>query len=425
MGKWSIRFRHLFRLTDDVGILEHAHYLLPRRSEGYTTDDNARALLTVLTWADLLPPSSLRDRLLGLSERYLAFLTWAAREDGRFHNNFSYAREKELEHPSDDCDARALYALAHARYKMPHQAHRELSRELYLKALPHAFHFKAPRAMAYALATVSTLLEADPVDLSHTERTLSLQLLETLSTRLLRLYDENHDQDWRWFEPHLTYANALLPWSLWRAQTLLGDEAVRHAAKDSLDFLIDVMTTGDPPHLRPVGNDGWGDRTKMASWDQQPLEIFKIALAASAAWEQTGEARYWQVLQLAHGWFYGQNTRGVMMINELEGAAYDGLTPGGPNANAGAEALLSYLMTEATWIAAQKKISPGLLLNAEGDDTVNIEAETQALLTFPPAISIRSGSSAQKIRRNPPVRKENEGPHGWCKTPAPNLPPDS
>jgi len=38
-------FRHVRRLTDDTGMLEHAWHELPRRDRGYTVDDNARGLL--------------------------------------------------------------------------------------------------------------------------------------------------------------------------------------------------------------------------------------------------------------------------------------------------------------------------------------------------------------------------------------------
>ena len=44
-----LKLDHLHRLTDDTGMLQHATFAVPNYSEGYTTDDNARALLlTVL-----------------------------------------------------------------------------------------------------------------------------------------------------------------------------------------------------------------------------------------------------------------------------------------------------------------------------------------------------------------------------------------
>ena len=37
---------------------------------------------------------------------------------------------------------------------------------------------------------------------------------EELAGRLLQLYQDNRADDWRWFEPGLTYCNAALPHSL-------------------------------------------------------------------------------------------------------------------------------------------------------------------------------------------------------------------
>ncbi len=37
--------RHLSRMTDDRGILEHAEFEHPRFEHGYCTDDNARLLV--------------------------------------------------------------------------------------------------------------------------------------------------------------------------------------------------------------------------------------------------------------------------------------------------------------------------------------------------------------------------------------------
>src|SRR6195256_5154954 len=45
----ELKLDHLNRMTDDTGMLQHAIFTIPNRGEGYTTDDNARALiLTVL-----------------------------------------------------------------------------------------------------------------------------------------------------------------------------------------------------------------------------------------------------------------------------------------------------------------------------------------------------------------------------------------
>ena len=36
---------HLWSMTDDTGMLQHAIFSVPNTREGYTTDDNARALI--------------------------------------------------------------------------------------------------------------------------------------------------------------------------------------------------------------------------------------------------------------------------------------------------------------------------------------------------------------------------------------------
>src|SRR5208283_4661885 len=41
----ALKLNHLRRLTDDTGILQHAIFTVPNLGEGYTTDDNARALI--------------------------------------------------------------------------------------------------------------------------------------------------------------------------------------------------------------------------------------------------------------------------------------------------------------------------------------------------------------------------------------------
>ena len=43
-----IKLNHLDRMTDSTGLIQHAIYSIPRRESGYTTDDNARALIVTI-----------------------------------------------------------------------------------------------------------------------------------------------------------------------------------------------------------------------------------------------------------------------------------------------------------------------------------------------------------------------------------------
>src|SRR3984893_1294089 len=49
----ELNVNHLHRLTDDTGMLQHSIFTIPNRAEGYTTDDNARALIFTVLLAQL------------------------------------------------------------------------------------------------------------------------------------------------------------------------------------------------------------------------------------------------------------------------------------------------------------------------------------------------------------------------------------
>src|SRR5438874_999598 len=81
----SLRLDHLRRLTDDTGMLQHATFAVPNYNEGYTTDDNARALILAVHIEQLGEAES--AGIETLASRYMAFLTHAFNpENGKFRN---------------------------------------------------------------------------------------------------------------------------------------------------------------------------------------------------------------------------------------------------------------------------------------------------------------------------------------------------
>ena len=94
----TLRWDHLLHLTGPLGLYEHALYDAPRTAHGYTTDDNARALV-VLAWAapDLDPGPYLRHVLDAFDGRQFRL---RRRIDGR------WVREM-----SDDATGRAVWGL--------------------------------------------------------------------------------------------------------------------------------------------------------------------------------------------------------------------------------------------------------------------------------------------------------------------------
>jgi hypothetical protein len=73
-------------LTDDTGMLQHAKFGTPKRVEGYTTDDNARALVALTKYTRT---NDLLVHVNKLLDIYLGFLLFMQKKDGAMHNLLS------------------------------------------------------------------------------------------------------------------------------------------------------------------------------------------------------------------------------------------------------------------------------------------------------------------------------------------------
>ncbi len=110
----QLKVNHLQRLTDDTGMLQHAIFTVPNSWEGYTTDDNARALIfTVLRIKRAGTNLGTQTRLLRIP-RFATSRFWSMRSIRRRGASgiFSAIIAAGLEAiGSDDCHGRALWAL--------------------------------------------------------------------------------------------------------------------------------------------------------------------------------------------------------------------------------------------------------------------------------------------------------------------------
>ena len=78
----ELKLDHVNALTDDTGMLQHAIFTIPNRAEGYTTDDNARALISRSCWSNLDEAGSSLNPA-NWPFRYLAFLEHAFNPEKR------------------------------------------------------------------------------------------------------------------------------------------------------------------------------------------------------------------------------------------------------------------------------------------------------------------------------------------------------
>ena len=347
----ELRLDHLERMTDDTGLIQHATYSVPARHTGYCVDDNARALIVALHADRLLgSPSTLR-----LVTTYLSYVQYAQRPDGRFDNLMSYER-RQLDTESagsDDCLGRAVWALGETVRLARDEGCRRLARDLFMRALPSAASL-GPRGTALAVLGVTALLAAEPTS-SELRSALG-----PLTARLLQSYQLHAADGWRWFEPSLTYDNAVLPLALFKSHAVTGERAPLRVARESLEFLEGVCFERGQQRL--VGNDGWHGRggTK-AHVDEQPIDAAALVLAFRGAYLVTHEPHYLRRMREAFAWFLGENRLGLPLYDFATAGCRDGLGAAHVNLNQGAESTVCFLMalTEMLEVAGEGQTGEG------------------------------------------------------------------
>lgn len=333
----QIKLDHLLRLTDDVGILQHAKYTVPDRWHGYSTDDNARALMVAVLTQQVVTDGRL---LSDLACRYLSFLDYAFDESvRRFRNFLTYDRRWLDQTGTDDCNSRALWALGKVI---------EVSRDenlvcaalgLFKKALPSAVEQKSPRANAFTIIGIDSYLRKFPGD------TEARRSLEKLSYRLLDQHLGNSSDDWPWLENILTYANGKIPQAMLAAGVRLNDNQLIEVGLRALGWLVEVQTAPDG-HFVPIGNMGWYERGKHRSrFDQQPVEALHMIEACKQAYAITCEKKWLDFAQTCLEWYLGRNDLKEPLYDYGSGGCRDGLGATGANRNQGAESTLAWLLS--------------------------------------------------------------------------------
>jgi glycosyltransferase involved in cell wall biosynthesis len=324
---------HLMRMTDDTGMIQHATYTVPMRRSGYCVDDNARALIVALH-ADRVQGSPITRALV---TTYLGYLQGSQDADGNFCNFMSYARVLDTAPPSDDCIGRAIWALGVTADLAEDEGCRLLAREMLKRALPHARDL-GPRGTAQAILGLVNFAAADP------GATEVRSMLDGLVAKLLRFYQDTANSDWRWFEPTLTYDNAILPLALFAAYGVTGERAILRDARESLEFLEEVCFDGD--HLQLVGNTGWHSRGgEKPHADEQAIDAAAFVLAFRCAYVVTKDRHYLRRMREAFAWFLGSNRLGLPLYDFATGGCRDGIGLSHLNENQGAESTICFLLS--------------------------------------------------------------------------------
>ena len=336
----ALNLDHLYRLTDDTGLLQHATFAVPNYAEGYTTDDNARALVLTVFLEQL---GETEPKTIGeLASRYLAFLGNALNPaNGRFRNFLTHARTWSEAQGSEDCHGRALWALGTVLGRSGNQALRGAAGHVFEIALPAVVTFTSPRAWAFALLGIDEYLNSFPGDRE------AQKLSSHLACRLVELYKANQSPDWGWFEDVLAYSNAKMAQAVLTAGRRTSDHEMISVALRALNWLNETQRCEGHDHFVPIGSQGFyrkgGER---ARFDQQPIEAGGAVSACLEAYRTTGDDRWRKEAWSAFNWFLGSNDLQIALYDPITGGCRDGLHPERVNENQGAESTLAFLTAQ-------------------------------------------------------------------------------
>ena len=329
---------HLKHMTDQVGLVQHARLGEPFYDEGYSIDDNARALTLMCDLSR--EENGSHANLASLATRYLAFVLEAWNPACKRFRNFKSAELQWLEEQgSEDCHGRALHALGHAANCTSWNNIAADARNSFEEALASTEPFTSPRAWAFTLLGIDEYLK------SGEDRCSALQHREMLTKRLLDLHQMAATDDWPWLENILSYCNAKLPHALLRSGHAMGRDDIVEDALGMLTWLSEIHA-GDEGNFVPIGSNGFYPKNgPRAVFDQQPIEAHAIVAASLDAYRMTSDRFWFDEAARAFRWFLGHNHLGIPVGDPETGACYDGLHPDRPNLNQGAESTLAYLMS--------------------------------------------------------------------------------
>jgi len=336
-----VSLAHLRRMSDGIGILQFCDLSRPDPRSGLTLDDNARALIALCMHARNEGGIG-RDR--ALAARYVAYIVHCQQENGTFLNyadldgNFTAQNYGEN---LDDSNGRALWALgvcvAHEALLAPAIVHR--AENALTQALRGVGDLTSPRAIAFA---IKGLFAYNTV--RRSERITAL--IDRLAGRVLDTYNATTTVQWNWFEPILTYGNAVLPEAMLLAYLETDRAAYRETARTTFRFLLDHLFTGDM--LRVISNRTWKKPGVQADlFGEQPIDV-AYTISALALFHKTfGDPEHVRKMHIAFEWFLGRNHLAQVMYNSATGGCYDGLEEHSVNLNQGAESTVCYLMARS------------------------------------------------------------------------------
>ncbi len=328
--------KHLERLTNESGIIQHSFGSVPNYQTGYCVDDNARALIV-----SLYAQQQLNDNTnnLTLIYRYTSYLAYLQNEDGTFKNYLTYDHQQTEDKGSDDAYGRALWALGTLIRYAPNDSLYQVGMELFYKALDRINDLTHARGYANCIFGLYHYIKKFP------DQERFVILLMDLANKLIQKFEDFHQKGWDWFETSITYDNGLLPASLYLAYELTEKEEYLNVAEKSRLFLETKCFTSQ--QLTLIGNKNWwlSHHADSSRYAQQPIDAMAMVWLYDCAYKATRKGEFKQKITSCFDWFLGKNDLNLPLYDDQTHGCNDGLEEVNVNRNQGAESIIAYLLS--------------------------------------------------------------------------------
>src|SRR5579859_235260 len=276
----AVPFRHLQRLTDNVGVLERAYGTVPRYEHGYRVDDAAHGLVVVCR-----EPSPSAE-LVTLGRRYLYFLAQAQAADGKFRHHLGGDRRWRGRPEAQEAWGRSLWALGTAAAHGPAAGLRAEARTRFDTGARVVS--PDPQAMAFAALGAAEVLRRWPGDPGA---------LSLLATAGAVIGGPAAGAAWPWPAPRLGHANGAVAEAVIVIAEQLGRDDLLRTGLRMLGWLLAGETRNGWLSVVPAA--GWGPGEDRPGFDQHPGQVAALAGACARATAVTGDSTWLSGVELA------------------------------------------------------------------------------------------------------------------------------
>lgn len=338
----QVNTNHVQRMSRKWGIIQFSKGNRPDSSSGYTLDDTARALMAMCQVV-VTGQGEIKENLI---KAYLNFIRYCQQPDGTFLNYVDRDKKftsQNMDVGLEDSNGRAVCAIGYFLSCARHfpASWREEAEIVFEQASQFFDRINSPRSIAFMIKGVyyySRQYPSAKVD----------ENIRLLTDKLVRYYRAAVDGEWRWFEPYLTYDNAVLPEAMLLAYRVIGKEEYKEIACEAFDFLLEKVFTEN--QLRVISNQGWMHKGKEThGYGEQPVDVAGIVIALKTFFLVLKEEKYLRMQTDAFSWFLGNNQLHQIVYNPATGGCYDGLEEKNINLNQGAESTISYMMARLSF----------------------------------------------------------------------------